>query len=63
MNRPGYSCLTYTRTECDGCTTILPTREETAMLKYGISRTRTRKKMPAAAATTTSDAKNSTCLL
>lgn len=62
MNRPGYGCLTCPKDECDGCTTILVTQEETAMCRCGFSKAR-KKKMPRTAAAARSDAKNSRCLL
>lgn len=43
MNRPGYGCLTCPKDECDGCTTILATREEMAMLRCGVSKARKKK--------------------
>ena len=59
MNRPVYGCLTCPKDECDGCTTILATREETAMLRCGIPGARVcKKKMPAAAVTAPSDKKD-----
>ena len=44
MNRPGYACLTCPKDECDGCTQILPRREEAAMLRCGIPKKRIYKK-------------------
>ena len=43
MNRPGYGCLTCPKDECDGCTTILVTQEETAMCRCGFSKARKKK--------------------
>ena len=51
MNRPGYACLTCPKDECDGCTQILPRREEAAMLRCGIPKKRIYKKIFRTAAT------------
>lgn len=58
--KPGYGCLTCPLPSCHGCTKVLPTREEAAMLHCGgAGGGRNEKALRAAATALSADTKDS----